>query len=91
MDRQECLSYLLRSLRTYSILSASAGYARDAPLVLVAFQLFASCGPGIVGQRENFPVYAGEQRIVQRIQFLLRGLLDFETILIHAGAYVSGG
>ncbi len=44
----------------------------DAPLVLVAFQLFTSCDPGVVGQRQNFPVYPGEQRIVERIQFLLR-------------------
>ena len=32
----------------------------DAPLVLIAFQLFASCGPRIIGQRQNFPVCPGE-------------------------------
>src|SRR5579859_4777037 len=63
----------------------------DAPLVLVAFQLSASRGPGIVGQRQNLPVYAGKQRIVERIQFLLRRLLDFERVFNHEGACVSGG
>ena len=63
----------------------------DAPLVLVAFQLFASCGPGIFGQRQNFPVYPGEQRIIERIQLPLRRLLDFERVLNHAGGCASGG
>src|ERR1035438_978391 len=32
-----------------------------------------------------------EQRIAERIQFLLRRLLDFERVLKHAGGSVSGG
>ena len=63
----------------------------NAPLVLVAFQLFASCGPGIVRERQNFPVHAGEKRIIERIQFLLRRLLDFERVFNHVGGRVSGG
>ncbi len=39
---------------------------------------FASGGPGVVGQRQNFTVWADEQRIVERIQLPLRRLLDFE-------------
>src|ERR1039457_1434097 len=63
----------------------------DAPLIFVAFQFLASCGPGIIGKRQNLPVEAGEQRIAARIQFLLRRLLDFERVLKHAGGSVSGG
>ena len=63
----------------------------DAPLILLAFQFLASCGPGIVGQRQYLLVHAGEHCIVERIQFLSRRLLDLERVLIHAGGYVSGG
>jgi hypothetical protein len=63
----------------------------NAPVVFVAFQLFASGGPGAVGKRQNLTVYSGKQRIIQRIQFLLRRLLDFERVFNHAGGYASGG
>ena len=53
-------------------------------MVPVALQLFASRWPGIVGQGQDLPVNAGEHRIVERIQFLLRRLLEFEEILSHA-------
>ena len=57
----------------------------NAPLILVAFQLFAACRPRIVGQRQNLHVYTREQRIVERIQFLLRRLLNLERVFNHKG------
>src|ERR1035441_1345455 len=62
-----------------------------APLIFVAFQLFASRETRVVGERQNLTIYPGEQRIVERIQFPLRRLLDFERVLNHAGGYASGG
>ena len=32
----------------------------DAPLILVSFEFPASCRPGIIGQRQNLLVAAGE-------------------------------
>jgi len=52
----------------------------DAPLVFVAFQFLASCRTRVVGQRQNLSIYAIEQRIVHRIQFLLRRLIDVERV-----------
>ncbi len=48
----------------------------NAPLILEAFKLFASCGPGVVGERQNLAVYPFEYRIVKRIEFLLRRLFQ---------------
>ena len=42
----------------------------DAPLVLVAFQLFASSRSGIFSQRQKFPVYLDEQLVIELIEFL---------------------
>src|ERR1035437_6881003 len=63
----------------------------NAPLIFVTFQLFASHGPWVVCQRQNRPIYAGEQRVVERIQFLLRRLLDVERVFKHASQCASGG
>lgn len=46
---------------------------------------------GLVGQCQNLTVDASEEEIVQRIQFLLRRLLDFERVFSHASGYASGG
>jgi len=43
----------------------------DAPQIFLSFQLLAPSGPWVVGQRQNFPVYAREHRIVQGILFFL--------------------
>src|ERR1022692_2967142 len=56
----------------------------DAPLVLVASELFAPRGAGIFSQRENFAVYPGKQRIVQRVQFPAGRGLYFEGVFSHA-------
>src|SRR5208283_1044152 len=63
----------------------------NAPLVPVAFQLLASCGPGIVGQCQDLAVDPVEQSIVQSVQFLLRGVLDLERVLSHGDVCVSVG
>src|ERR1700736_1046127 len=61
----------------------------DAPWVPVALQFLAPGGAWAIGQRQNFVIYASKQRIVQRIQFLLRRVLDFERVLNHAGVCTS--
>src|ERR1035438_9590018 len=63
----------------------------NAPQIFVAFQLFASWRPRIIGKGQNLAIDAGEQRIVQRVQLLLRGLFDVERVLRHWGGYVSAG
>ena len=62
------------------ILKAASSTDPNATLIFVPLQLLASCGPWVIRQRQNLTIYPAEQRIVQRIQFLLRRLLDFERI-----------
>ena len=63
----------------------------NAPLIFVALQFFASCGPRSVCERKNLTVYAMEQRIVQGIQFPLCRLLDFESVFSHVRGCASPG
>jgi len=44
----------------------------DAPLVFVPSELLRSRRAGIFGKPENLAIDPGEQRIVQRVQFLSR-------------------
>ena len=55
-----------------------------ALLVFVTFELLASRGPGIVCQRENLAVNAGEHRVIKRVKLLLCGWLDFDEVASHA-------
>ena len=56
----------------------------NPPKIFVPSQLIAPQRPRIVGQREDLPIYPGEQRIVKRVQFLQRRLLDVERKVRHA-------
>jgi hypothetical protein len=43
----------------------------NAPLIFEALELFASYGPRVVGQRQNFAVYSFEHPVVKRIVYLI--------------------
>jgi hypothetical protein len=63
----------------------------DAPLVLVAFQLFASCGPGLSASARIFRSVPANSASSSASNSFLRRLLDFERVLNHAGGCASGG
>jgi hypothetical protein len=45
----------------------------DAPLVSVAYELFASWRPGVLAKRQDLAVYPGKQLIAKGVQFFARG------------------
>jgi len=63
----------------------------NAPLIFMAFEFLASHRPRSVCERQNFAIYAGEQRIIERIQFPLRRLLDWKSVFSHERGCASGG
>jgi hypothetical protein len=56
----------------------------DAPLILVAFQLLASCGPWMLAQKFQFADDARKHVIRQGFEFLPRGRFYLDGIIIHA-------
>ena len=69
----------------------SPGTNANAPLIFMAFEFLASHRPRSVCERQNFAIYAGEQRIIERIQFPLRRLLDWKSVFSHERGCASGG
>src|ERR1017187_3158027 len=54
----------------------------DAPLIFVALQLFASCWPWGVAQRFDLADGTGQHVIRQRFEFLPRGRLYLDGVII---------
>jgi len=63
----------------------------DAPGVFEPSKLFGSHRSGVIGQCQNLPVYSRKQRLIERIQFLLGGVHDFQRILNHGDGHVLCG
>jgi hypothetical protein len=74
----------------HDVHDAPVAYA-DAPEVFVPFKLLRSHRPGVIGKRQNLPIYSRKQRIIERIQFLLGGAHDFQRVLNHGDGHVLYG
>ncbi len=55
-----------------------------APLVFMAFELLASCGARIFGQRQNPAVDAAKDGIVEGVEFFVGGRFDDDGVVSHA-------
>src|ERR1022692_4139373 len=64
----------------------------DAPLIFVAFQFLASCGPGIIGKRQNLPVDAVNSGSPSASNsFCADCLISREYLSTRAGAFQAAG
>lgn len=61
----------------------------DAPLIFVAFQLFAACGPWCIAQRVHFAHDTGQHFVRQRFEFLSRRRLDLNSVVTHVADRAS--
>ena len=61
------------------------------PLVFVALEFFASCGPWSSGEGFDFSNDAGKHIIGQRFQFLPCGRLHLDGVITHAADRVIQG
>jgi len=74
----------------YYVYDAPIAYP-DAPGIFVPFKLLRSHRSGVIGKGQNLPVYSREQSVIERIQFPLGGVRDFQRILNHGDDHVLYG